>query len=240
MEGFAQLLGREYGSRLDDTGRSYIKRISDAALRNDGLICDLLEFGRLAHAEMPMDNNIDLGRAVQRALDDLQEQIRAKRATIELGDKWPLVWANDSVLNQIITNLLTNSLKFVAPNSAPHIRIRAETSVPPREDGEALKPQNGGVPAETIRLYIQDDGIGIPADVQSRLFQPFQRGTADPQYQGTGMGLAIVQKGAERLGGKVGFTSAPGKGTSFWVELLSAPPVESTRAGEPPNVAPHR
>ena len=242
MEGFAQLLAREYSSKLDDTGRSYIKRISDAALRNDSLICDLLEFGRLAHAEMPV-SNVDLGCSVRRALQELQEQVHAKNAAIELGDNWPVVWANDSVLNQIITNLLTNALKFVAPNSPPRIRIWAEASLssPKGEgDGEEAKTQNEAAPAEAVRLYIQDNGIGIPAEMQGRLFQPFQRGTADPRYQGTGMGLAIVQKGAERLGGRVGFTSTPGQGTSFCVELLPAHAVESARADELPDIAPRR
>jgi PAS domain S-box-containing protein len=242
MEGFAQLLSREYASQLDDTGRSYIKRISDAALRNDGLICDLLEFGRLAHAEMPM-GNIDLGGIVQRVLQDLQEQIHAKNAIIEPGDKWPVVWANDSVLNQIITNLLTNALKFVAPNSRPRIRIWAQPSSRTREghnhSGRLPGKSNDGAPAEAVRLCVQDNGIGIPADMHGRLFQPFQRGTADPKYQGTGMGLAIVQKGAERVGGKVGFTSTPGQGTSFWVELLPAHPVEPS-VHEPSDIASHR
>jgi PAS domain S-box-containing protein len=228
MEGFAQLLAREYSAKLDETGRSYIKRISDAALRNDSLICDLLEFGRLAHAELPL-GNVDLGRSVQRALQDLQEQIDAKKASIELGDKWPVVWGNDSVLNQIITNLLTNALKFVHPNSPPRIRIWSE------QPGEH-PPETGN---SAVRLYVKDDGIGIPTEIQERLFQPFQRGTSDPQYQGTGMGLAIVQKGAERLGGKVGFASTPGQGTSFWVELQPAHAVQIGRAHESPDTTAH-
>ena len=173
----------------------------------------------------------------------MQEQIHAKNATIKLGDKWPVVWANDSVLNQIIINLLTNALKFVAPNSPPRIRIWAETSLSsPGGDGpgEESKIQNEAAPAEIVRLCIEDNGIGISAEMQGRLFQPFQRGTSDPQYQGTGMGLAIVQKGAERLGGKVGLTSTPGKGTSFCVELLPAHAVESMRADEFPDIAPRR
>lgn len=243
MEGFAQLLAREYSSKLDDTGRSYIKRISDAALRNDGLICDLLEFGRLAHAELPM-TNVDLGRSVQRALQDLQEQIQAKKAAFELGDKWPLVWANESVLNQILTNLLTNALKFVAPNCSPRVRIWAET-ISPSDAHASLAPvpavskiQNEDA-AEAVRLFVQDNGIGISAEMQGRLFQPFQRGTADPHYQGTGMGLAIVQKGAERLGGQVGFASAPGQGASFWVDFLPARAVPSNRANDQSNITSH-
>jgi PAS domain S-box-containing protein len=224
MEGFAQLLAREYADKLDDTGNTYVKRISDAALKNDSLICDLLEFGRLAHAELPMDN-VELRGSVQRALQDLQEQIQGKEASLELGDKWPVVWANDSVLNQIITNLLSNALKFVPPNARPQIRIWCEE---PKMDHEM------------VRLHIQDHGIGIAKEIGERLFQPFQRGTTDPHYQGTGMGLAIVQKAAERLGGKVGFTSTPGQGTRFWVELLPGHGVKARGIHEQADVASHR
>jgi PAS domain S-box-containing protein len=224
MEGFAQLLAREYGDKLDNTGGSYIKRISDAALKNDRLICDLLEFGRLAHAELPM-GNVDTGQSVRRALQDLEEQIQGKEASIELGNKWPVVWGNDSVLNQIITNLLSNALKFVHSNSRPQIRIWCEEP---------------GIENEMVRLCIRDRGIGMPAEIHERLFQPFQRGTTDPRYQGTGMGLAIVHKAAERLGGKVGFTSTAGKGTCFWVELLPGHRVEPRRAHEQTHSAARR
>ena len=213
MQGFAQLLAVEHAAQLDETGRSYISRISNAALKNDALICDLLAYGRLAHTELPM-SNVDLGQSVQKVIQDMQHQITPRNAVIELQTtKWPPVRANESVLSQILTNLLTNALKFVAPGVSPRIGIRAETV------------QNG-----RVRLSVEDNGIGITAATQEQLFQPFQRGTADPQYQGTGMGLAIVQKGVERLGGTVGFNSTPGKGSVFWLELLPAHPVEVTGA----------
>ncbi|HYV28417.1 MAG TPA: PAS domain S-box protein, partial [Candidatus Eisenbacteria bacterium] len=221
IQGFAQLLTSEYGARLDENGQFYVTRISNGALKNDTLICDLLEYGRLAHAELPM-RNVDLGQSVQKVLEDLQQQITARNATIDLERSWPAVWANDSVLSQIITNLLTNALKFVAPDSSPRIRIRAETVNAPRsKNGEGL-----------VRLYIEDNGIGIPAEIQGRLFQPFQRASSSASYQGTGMGLAIVHKGVERLGGAVGFTSTDGKGSTFWLELLPAHSVEVTGARE--------
>jgi PAS domain S-box-containing protein len=222
MQGFAQILSHEYGSRLDETARSYLRRISDAAVKNDTLICDLLEYGRLTHAELPMGRT-DLSQSVQKVINDLRPQISSNNAIIEAAQDMPCVWANDSVLSQIITNLLTNALKFASGGVAPHIRVWADSS----RDGSA----------SSVKLFVQDNGIGIPPEIQPRLFQPFQRGSVDRSYEGTGMGLAIVQKGAERLGGKVGLQSTPGKGSTFWIELLPANVVEQPMWNEPEDPA---
>jgi PAS domain S-box-containing protein len=206
MQGFASLLTDEYSDRLDDTAQSYLKRISAAALKNDTLICDLLEYGRLAHADLPMAR-VDVRNCLEKVIHDLQPQIASSDAIIDVAgaQPWPAAWANDSVLSQILTNLLSNALKFVAPGVSPRMRIWVENST------LNSKP--------SLKLFIEDNGIGIPPEIRHRLFEPFQRGTSGSHYQGTGMGLAIVQKGAERLGGKVGFSSNPGRGTCFWLEL---------------------
>jgi PAS domain S-box-containing protein len=88
MQGFAELLITEYGARLDETGQSYLKRISGAAIKNDALICDLLEYGRLTHAELPM-TRIDPGEIVRRVVHDLQPQVSSTNARIQLGKNWP-------------------------------------------------------------------------------------------------------------------------------------------------------
>jgi signal transduction histidine kinase len=172
---------------------------------------------------------------VKRVLQDLYEQIHSKNAAIDIADPLPSVWANDSVLTQILTNLLTNAMKFIAPGVPPRIRIWTEPAENPKSIG-LTRP----VERKMVRVFIRDNGIGIPSDVQGGLFQPFQRGTSEPRYQGTGMGLAIVQKGAERLGGKVGFDSPPGQGTTFWLELFSARPIELKSAHEPESPASRR
>jgi len=103
---------------------------------------------------------------------------------------------------QIFSNLLGNAVKFVGPGVKPRVRLWAETR------------------KERVRFYVQDNGIGIPADQQEKIFGIFQRVSKD--YDGTGIGLAIVKKAAARLGGSVGLESEPGRGSTFWVEVRKA------------------
>jgi signal transduction histidine kinase len=102
---------------------------------------------------------------------------------------------------QALTNLLSNALKFVAPQATPHVRIGAER-----------------VGAD-VRVTVADNGIGIAPAAQGRVFNVFERLHSEEEYPGTGIGLAIVKKGVERMGGRVAVESAPGAGSTFSVEL---------------------
>jgi signal transduction histidine kinase len=108
-------------------------------------------------------------------------------------------------LRQVLVNLIGNAIKFVAAKT-PHVRLRAEE-------------RSGGI----VRIWVEDNGIGIPPEFHERIFQVFQR-LHTTVYAGTGIGLAIVQKGVERMGGRVGLVSAPGEGSKFWIELSQVPP----------------
>jgi signal transduction histidine kinase len=114
----------------------------------------------------------------------------------------PPVLGNVAALTQCFSNLLENAVKFAKPGHVPHIRVTAE----PEHDW--------------VRIVVQDDGIGIRRDLQTRIFDLFQQ--VNPAYAGTGVGLAIVRKAAERMGGRVGVESEEGKGSRFWVELKAA------------------
>lgn len=108
------------------------------------------------------------------------------------------------ILTQALTNLLSNAVKFVPPGLPPRVHVRAET-VECR-----------------VRLWVQDNGVGIAPGHRDRLFRLFER--IDPSFPGTGVGLAIVKKAAEKIGGAVGFESEPGRGSRFWMELPAAGP----------------
>ena len=205
MQGYAHLLDADYGSKLDETAADYLRRINAAALRNDALIRDLLEFGRLAHQDVPL-TRLDPRRVAESIVEEVQEDARKCSATIQIrSDDWPMVCANDTLLKQILSNLLNNALKYRASDREPRIELSGI-----RDDGHA-------------KLCVQDNGPGIPPESQAKIFEPFTRLSNAAEAEGTGIGLAIVRKAAERMNGKVGVNSDPGQGSCFWVQLPLAP-----------------
>ena len=113
----------------------------------------------------------------------------------------PTVAAHPATLGQVVANLIANALKFAAPGVSPMIDIWAE-----QRDAN-------------VRLWVEDNGIGIEPEYQERIFQVFERLHGVESYPGTGIGLAIVRKGVERMGGTAGVESVPGQGSRFWVTL---------------------
>ena len=109
-----------------------------------------------------------------------------------------------ATLGQVVGNLVSNAIKFIPKGVAPQVRIRAEDQ------------------GEFVRLWVEDNGIGIAPEHQQRIFRIFERLHGVETYPGTGIGLAIVQKGVDRLGGRVGLESAEGAGSKFWIELKKA------------------
>ena len=200
MQGFTIALQDEYAPYLDKNGQEYCSRIASASKRMDALLSDLLKYGRLSHIDVPT-KLIDLNNEVQAVLSELREPIQSTRAEIEVVKPLPKVCAEPKILDQVLINLVENALKFVPPNVTPKIQIYAN-----RNDGR-------------VRIWVQDNGIGIAPEHQQRIFQVFQRLHSNDQYPGTGIGLAIVQKATEQMGGNVGVESDIGKGSRFWIEL---------------------
>jgi PAS domain S-box-containing protein len=199
MTGYAELLLEDYGATLDPAGQKMLKRIQGASEFMDKLLMDLLTYGRAASAQMEL-GRVEIQKAWETALFQCAVQIEESKAAIETMSPLPQVRADEVNLGQILANLLNNALKFVPPGVQPRIRFRAE-------------------PLETrVRLWLEDNGIGIPVDQQGRVFRVFER-LHGSRYAGTGIGLSIVRKGVERMGGHVGVESEPGKGSRFWVEL---------------------
>jgi PAS domain S-box-containing protein len=203
MEGFSTLLLEDYGDKLDPDGRDYLRRISEAAKKMDVLIEDLLAYSRLGRLEF-IAEPVSLDQVLDEVLAQLDPQIEGSGARVTRAGDLPAVIGHRPTLNQVITNLLSNAIKYVSADVRPCIDLGAEVS-----DGR-------------VRLWVRDNGIGIPREHQERIFRVFERLYSAADYPGTGIGLAIVQKGVERMEGRLGVESEPGKGSLFWVELPAA------------------
>jgi PAS domain S-box-containing protein len=201
MYGLAHALVEDYGDTLDEQARDYARRIVHEASNLDRLIRDLLEYSRLTRIDVALEA-VDVQDVVDAALHNLNEDIRARHAVVEVEPDLPQLRANRSVLIQVLTNLISNAVKFGGPQ--PTVRVRAQN-----ENGRA-------------RIWVEDEGIGIAPKHHERIFRAFERLHGEERYPGTGIGLAIVHKAIERLGGRVGVESQEGRGSRFWFELPRA------------------
>jgi PAS domain S-box-containing protein len=200
MQGFSQALIEDYSAVFDETGLDYARRIHGSAERMDTLIQDLLAYSRLSRAELRMEK-VDLENVIQAAIDSFREKIISLNASVNIRGPFPAILGHSATLEQMIANLLSNALKFTVPNQPPVIEIWMEWI----EKG--------------VCLCVRDSGIGIPDQYLDRIFKIFERLYGSETYTGTGIGLAIVKKGAERMGATVGVNSKFGAGSTFWIQF---------------------
>lgn len=213
MNGWAQMLQEDYAPALDEAGKNCTNRILEAATRMDALIRDLLDFGRLTHMEVETAP-VNLNDVIDTVVKDLREDIAATKATIEVLRPFPQVLGNSVLLRQALSNLVDNGLKFVKGGVLPVLTIWAESRSSQTKAGKLVP---------TTRVWIRDNGIGVPLAAEARIFKVFQRlHGEDSAYPGTGIGLALVQKAIERMNGRVGVESDAGGGSLFWIELPSS------------------
>jgi signal transduction histidine kinase len=200
LQGFGRILLSETGNRLTPENADYLRRIVDAANRMDALIQDSLQYAKVVREHIPLAPVEPA--SVLRGILESYPSLQPPHTQIQILEPLPSVIANDAGLVQCFSNLLANAIKFVKPSQIPRVRVWAETR------------------GDFARFWFEDDGIGIPPEYHERIFDMFQQ--LDKNYEGTGIGLALVRKTAERMDGKVGVESAPGKGSRFWLELKQA------------------
>lgn len=202
MQGYAAAVEEDFGAQLPEEALDYLRRIGAAAERMNQLIEDILAYARLAREEFSV-RPVGLSAVVERARLQMPNDCAGRVAVEgELGQ----VLAHPVALQQTVLNLLANGCKY-APKDRPNsLRVWSE-------------PKDG-----RVRLWVEDDGIGISPEHQARVFQPFERLHGVESYPGTGIGLAIVARAVERMGGAYGVDSEAGRGSRFWVELPAAEP----------------
>jgi PAS domain S-box-containing protein len=199
IQSFALILKEDRGLQASALEKEYLPRIASAAERMDRLIKDVLTYSRISQTAM-LPEPIDSGKLI-RGIMDSYPALQSDSAAIELDGPFPIVLGVEAVLMQCVSNILSNAVKFVAPGVKPKVRVWSEND-----------HANG-----RVRLFFKDNGLGIPAKAHEKIFGIFERVSDD--YEGTGIGLSIVKKGIERMGGTVGLESELGKGSTFWLEL---------------------
>jgi PAS domain S-box-containing protein len=203
IKGLTLALREDYSHLYDEQGKDFADRIVEAVERMEQLIAALLSYSRIGKGEVPVVE-INLEEYLPRLRTHWQAELEARGGQLDIAHPLPAVLANPTLLDQALTNLVSNALKFVAPGTVPQVRLNADT-------GDGM-----------VRLRVIDNGIGIEPKHCGRLFQIFQRLHTTEKYPGLGIGLLIVRKAVERMGGRVGVDSEPGKGSCFWLELPQA------------------
>jgi signal transduction histidine kinase len=200
IEGFTDIVLTDYGGQLPAEVIELLQNVAQSALRMNRLVQDLLDYGRLSRIEIE-PAPVSIATAVKVAYGQIDEGLRDKIKTSI--DPSLRVSANMATLTQALFNLMNNGLKFYPAEQTPHVEVSA------RRDGG------------NIIVEVRDEGIGIAPQHRERIFQVFERLHSTEAYPGTGIGLAIVKRGINRLGGKVWVESAPGKGSRFYISLPS-------------------
>jgi signal transduction histidine kinase len=218
MQGFAQFLLEDYSGKLDERGVNFLQQIMRSANRLDRLIQDVLSYSSVLHSKVRM-GPVDLDRLMR---DIIQTYPNGNKAHFHIQEKLPEVLGNEAFLTQCFSNLLANAAKFVDPGTIPRIEIGAETCESAKRETRGETADASTLPHSApamVRILIKDNGIGIAPENHKRIFRMFERIHPAHEYEGTGMGLAIVRKAVERMGAKIGFESELGKGSRFWIQL---------------------
>ncbi len=201
MENFARILWEEHAANLSPEGRHFAQRIMKNAEKMDRLMIDVLTISRITRSELNLVP-IDLDALLDEVLDQYPNLALAHRHIV-IARPLGTAIADHSSLVQCFSNLLENALKFVPKDRVPQVKVYSEAI------------------GENLRVFVSDNGVGIDPNAHSRIFGMFER--AGPMdVPGTGIGLAIVKKAIDRMGGKVGIQSEVGAGARFWIELPGA------------------
>ncbi|HKQ37540.1 MAG TPA: PAS domain-containing protein [Verrucomicrobiae bacterium] len=201
INSFGSILLEDHGKSIETEGQQLVHRMINSARHAEKLMADLLDYGKLAHVPLPI-SEIDTEAALDSVLRRAAQDIVDTGAKVNLTRPLPKVRANETVLSQAFGNLIGNALKYTRDGEPPVVRIFAQ--------------DKGG----RARLVIEDNGPGIDPEHIPKLFKPFTR--LDTSKPGSGLGLSIVAKGIERMGGTVGVDSKRDCGSRFWIELPKA------------------
>lgn len=200
IDGYSRFLQQDYASVIDEEGQTFLDNIRRAARQMSQLIDDLLAYSRLDRQRVRRVP-VDLAQLVQTLLAEQQEAIAARAARITQNNLDVTVIADPDGLAMALRNLLDNALKFTPESRKPAIEIGCETI------------------DKAYLIWVKDNGVGFDMQFQERIFEIFQRLHRAETYPGTGVGLALVRRAMERMGGTAWAESEPGKGATFYLQV---------------------
>jgi PAS domain S-box-containing protein len=210
LDGFSRILLEDYGDRLDDEGRRHLETVRASALKMGALIDDLLRLSRLTRHPLEKER-IDVEALVREVLEELRSEREGRQVEFEIA-ALPPVEADRGLLHQVFVNLISNAIKYTRPRAVAHVEIG---SCP-----DPLDPR-------TLCYFVRDDGVGFDMRYAGKLFGVFQRMHREQEYEGTGVGLAIVSHIVNRHGGRIWPDARPDHGATFSFTLGHAPAVEA-------------
>ncbi|HEX8237561.1 MAG TPA: ATP-binding protein [Abditibacteriaceae bacterium] len=205
IETFSTHLALDKESALSDEGRDYLARMQKATRHMRAFVTDLLALSRVTTQPLPL-KQVDLARVAQEVVSDLEVQVQESGGEVEFG-ALPSIEADELQMHQLLENLIGNALKFRRDGVPPVVTVAARYVAP-----------------SSVELIVQDNGIGFDEKHLERIFAPFQRLHGRSRFEGTGMGLAICRKIAERHGGSITARSVSGQGTAFITTLPTGSP----------------
>ena len=201
IDGFSKIVLEEYGDKLEGSGEHYLKRVRNGAIKMSQLIDDMLSFSRVGRTELRL-KEVEVNRLVNNVLRDFSEVIKEKDIDVKVGEL-PEILCDQNMIQQVFSNLISNAVKYSSETDRPKVEI--------------------GFDENQKVFYVKDNGIGFDMQYHDKVFQVFQRLQLPENYEGTGVGLAIVKRMLERHNGTIWAESELGKGTTFYVQL----PLES-------------
>ena len=200
IDGYSRILLEEYTASLDSEGRRFLQTIQNSTDEMNQLIDDLLAYSRLERRELSTDR-IELAPIVNSLVEEKRRETTQRSIDFVIDVNGATALADSSGLAQSLRNYLDNAIKFTGKVAAPRIEVGSKEN------------------AESCVLWVRDNGIGFDMKHHDQIFNIFQRLNVTPDYPGTGIGLAIVRKAMERMGGRAWAESQPGEGATFFLEV---------------------
>jgi signal transduction histidine kinase len=197
IDGFSKILLDDFSDEIDEKGKHYLSRVREGTVRMSTLIDDMLTFSRIGRSELSFVRT-DCRKILNRILNQHAQEMSERKISVEL-EELPLLRCDSALVESLFTNLISNALKFTRDIEKPEIRI--------------------GYDRDKAAIYVSDNGIGFDMQYHDKIFEVFHRLHLPEEYKGTGIGLAIVRRIAERHKGKVWAESEPNKGTTFFIQL---------------------